>query len=108
MLIHVPRVLWTVARGALKPQPLAGLKNAHVYTARVNPLLDIDQFAHMNNASYAVHFEVCSNEHVAASLSLSLAESAHARVLCARSCPFVDGAVGDGSSEWADAKNCEG
>lgn len=87
MLIHVPRVLWTVARGALKPQPLAGLKNAHVYTARVNPLLDIDQFAHMNNASYAVHFEVCSSEHVAASLSRlslslrTLVSFAHARVL---------------------------
>ena len=59
MLIHVPRVLWTVTRGALlKQQPLAGLGNTHVYTARVNPLLDVDQFAHMNNASYAVHFEV--------------------------------------------------
>lgn len=55
MIIHVPRVLWTVARGLLNPQPA---RTTHVYRARVNALLDVDQFLHMNNASYAVHFEM--------------------------------------------------
>ena len=60
MFTHVPRVLWSVFRGAyLKPQPLTGLPSRpHIYSARVNALLDIDQFMHMNNASYAVHFEM--------------------------------------------------
>ena len=54
MLIHVPRVLWSVGRGLLKPQPLSALAGRpHIYTARVNALLDVDQFAHMNNAACA-------------------------------------------------------
>ena len=54
MLVHVPRVLWSVGRGLLKPQPLSALAGRpHVYTARVNALLDVDQFGHMNNAACA-------------------------------------------------------
>ena len=30
----------------------------HIYKARVNAILDVDQFLHMNNAAYAVHFEL--------------------------------------------------
>ena len=60
MLIHVPRVLWSVARGAyLRPQPGTGAPGRpHIYTARSNALLDVDQFMHMNNAAYAQHFEM--------------------------------------------------
>ena len=53
LLVHVPRVAWTLFRGTvLRPNPLAGLPGRpHVYTARCNPFLDVDQFAHMNNAA---------------------------------------------------------
>ena len=48
MLIHVPRVLWTIARGALlRPQPLAGLGKPHVYTARSKYALARESL-HMN------------------------------------------------------------
>ena len=67
MIIHVPRVLWTLARGMASPQPMVGLNGRpHVYTARVNALLDADQFLHMNNAAYSVHFEMARWEMSAA------------------------------------------
>lgn len=72
MIIHVPRVLWTVARGLLRSQPGVGVANKpHTYTARANALLDIDQFMHMNNAAYAVHLELARWEMGAASGLLS-------------------------------------
>ena len=58
MLIHVPRTLWTLCRGFLQPQPGVGVGRPHIYRARVNAFTDIDQFLHMNNAAYAVHFEM--------------------------------------------------
>ena len=58
MIVHVPRTLWTLCRGLLAPQPGVGIGRPHIYRARVNALTDIDQFLHMNNASYAVHFEM--------------------------------------------------
>jgi Thioesterase-like superfamily len=55
VLLHVPRVLSTCLRGALLPAKMGA---THIYRARVNALLDIDQFLHMNNASYLVHLEL--------------------------------------------------
>ena len=55
VLLHVPRVLSTCLRGALQPSKMGA---THIYRARVNALLDIDQFLHMNNASYLVHLEL--------------------------------------------------
>ena len=58
MIIHVPRTVWTLCRGFLSPQPGVGVGRPHIYRARVNALVDADQFLHMNNAAYAVHFEM--------------------------------------------------
>ena len=67
MLIHIPRVFCALARGMLRPHPRGGLPgDPHIYTARVNPLLDVDQYLHMNNASYSVHFEMARWEMAAA------------------------------------------
>ena len=72
VLIHLSRVVPTLFRGAvLKPQAGAGVTAPHVYTARANPLLDIDQFLHMNNAAYATHFECARWEMGASSGMLS-------------------------------------
>ena len=68
VFVHVGRVLTTITRGAfVKPQPNAGIVAPHIYTARANPLFDIDQFGHMNNAAYASHFEYARWEMGAAS-----------------------------------------
>ena len=58
MIFHVPRALSAIARGALNAQPGVGVGKPHIYKARVNAILDVDQFLHMNNAAYAVHFEL--------------------------------------------------
>lgn len=51
----------------------AGLDVPHVYTARVNALLDIDQYLHMNNAATLVHLEMARWEMgIAAGLSTQL------------------------------------
>lgn len=59
-LVHIPRVLASVARGYLRPQaPLAGVglnQPPHVYHSRVG-LLDFDSFGHLNNAQYLTHAE---------------------------------------------------
>ena len=55
VLLHAPRVLSTCLRGALQPSKMGA---THIYRARVNALFDIDQFLHMNNASYLVHLEL--------------------------------------------------
>jgi len=68
LFVHIPRVLWSVGRGSLRSPVAVGLPGRpHVYRARVNALLDIDQFGHMNNAAYAVHFEMARWEMGAAS-----------------------------------------
>ncbi len=61
VLLHVPRVLWTVARGLRwpsSPQVGTSVAQPHVYRARVNPIFDMDQFGHMNNSAYNVHLEL--------------------------------------------------
>ena len=66
VLLHVPRVCWSIVRGLAQQRGAVGRpahygfsrEAPHVYHARVNALLDADQFLHMNNASYLVHAEL--------------------------------------------------
>mmetsp|Transcript_30611 Transcript_30611/g.50554 ORF Transcript_30611/g.50554 Transcript_30611/m.50554 type:complete len:206 (+) Transcript_30611:91-708(+) len=61
-LIHTPRVLYSIAKGAIKnwrngPSNIGiGAANPHVYTSRVD-LFDFDLFGHLNNAAYLTHAE---------------------------------------------------
>jgi acyl-CoA thioesterase FadM len=62
-LVHIPRVLGSVARGFWKRRGVEqawkkGLSadNPHIYKGSVG-LFDIDSFGHMNNASFLLHAE---------------------------------------------------
>ncbi len=65
VLWHLPRTVANVAHGLSRRQPAhaakskpVGIQTPHTYTARTNPLTDVDLFGHMNNAAYLVHAEM--------------------------------------------------
>ena len=79
VLLHLPRVCWSIARGMAQQRGTVASANygyshdaPHVYRARVNALLDADQFLHMNNASYFVHAELARWE-----MGVAMGHAAH-------------------------------
>lgn len=63
-LIHTPRTIYSIAKGAMRKwrngggQSAIGIgaDNPHIYTSRVD-LFDFDLYGHMNNAAYLTHAE---------------------------------------------------